>query len=82
LLPRKPSLPPLISCRPLYIEIEGGNPSPYLKELLSKVGNSQIEFMDFTLEDPVRLSLTQEDISEEERQAEEAVRGEERLDSK
>jgi hypothetical protein len=68
--------------RPLYIEIEGGNPSPYLKELLSKVGNSQIEFMDFTLEDPVRLSLTQEDISEEERQAEEAVRGEERLDSK
>ncbi len=39
--------------RPLYIEIEGGEPSPYLKELLSKVGNSEIEFMDFTLEGPV-----------------------------
>jgi hypothetical protein len=39
--------------RPLYIEIEGGNPSPYLKELLSKVGSSEIEFMDFTLEGPV-----------------------------
>ena len=37
--------------RPLYIEIEGGGePSPYLKELLSKVGSSEIEFMDFTLE--------------------------------
>jgi hypothetical protein len=26
-----------------------GNPSPYLKELLSKVGGAEVEFWDFTL---------------------------------
>jgi hypothetical protein len=42
--------------RPLYIEIEEGEPSPYLKELLSKVGSSEIEFLDFTLEGNVCVS--------------------------
>ena len=47
LLKQPEQLTPL--SKPLYIEVEVNQTSPYLKELLN---NSNIEFMDFTLEGP------------------------------